>query len=69
MMTQARLINKIHAQVENFFGGHAADRHLDVRRHPRRCFELVFDHEADFVIVTDGVPLAEIDDRCTSHDW
>ncbi len=55
------------AEVEDFFGRDAADRHLHVGRHARRRLEFVVDDEANFVVVPDGVSFAEIDDRGAGH--
>ena len=40
---------------------------MDIGRHARRRLEFVVDDEADFVVVTDGVSFAEIDDRGAGH--
>ena len=41
---------------------------LDIGRHARRSLEFVIDHETDFVVVTDGVSFAEVDDWSAGHD-
>ncbi len=58
---------RCHAQVENFLCVDAANRHLHVGGHARRSLELVTDHDADFVVVTERVSFAEIDDGSASH--
>ena len=58
---------RCHAQVENFLCVDAANRHLHVGGHARRSFEFVTDHDADFVVVTERVSFAEIDDGSASH--
>ena len=60
-------IIRSHAEVEDFFRGHAADGHLDIGGHAGRSLQLVIDDEADFVIVADGMSFAEVDDGCAGH--
>jgi hypothetical protein len=54
-------------EVEHLLGCHAADGHLDVGRHARRRLEFVIDHDTDFVVVADGVSLAEVDYWSAGH--
>ena len=58
-----------HPEIEHLLGRHAADRHLDVGRHAWRSLELVVGDQTDFVVVTDGVSFAEVDDGSASHDF
>jgi hypothetical protein len=58
---------RCHAQVENFLCVDAANRHLHIGGHARRSLELVTDHDADFIVVTERVSFAEIDDGSASH--
>ena len=53
-------------EVGDLLGGNTADGHLHVGSHARRGFEFVLSDETDFVVVTDGVSLAEVDyvDAC-----
>jgi hypothetical protein len=56
-----------HAEVEDLFGGDAADGHLDIGGHAWRSLEFVIDDDADFVVVADGVSFAEVDDWSAGH--
>ena len=56
------------AQVGDFFGGHATDRHLHLGGHARRGLEFVLDDEAYFVVVTDCMSLAEVDYIDAGHN-
>lgn len=55
------------AEIEYLLRVHAAHGHLHVGSHAWWGLELVADHDADFVVVADGVSFAEIDDGSTGH--
>jgi hypothetical protein len=57
-----------HAEVGDFFAGNAADRHLHVGSHPGRSLEFVLNDEADLVVVTDCMSLAEGDYVDAGHN-
>lgn len=56
-----------HAQVINLASAQCLDGHLNEGSHAWWGFQFKGGDDADFVVVTDGVTFAEIDDGSRSH--